>query len=406
MASLLALGGGASEGLDTVLARMMLQQKMAEEERSNRADEAIRGRSVDESAAARMLAQTSLDQSRKDAELSRKRDDVRGIMAMRPANTEVSPETYKYETDNGAPEDFFLKRAAGANQEDVVAGVPESLARNNEVPNQYVFKGVRSGATTETSNQEHTYKLTDPALATKLGKRVGDVIDANYDPKTTRISYRGEDITSGVDHYEKPPAPDRVFVPTANELVPRSELAKRFAAGQTVPLPTTSSTRTMQEGASMVQPHIDDIKAQATKLDQAGLFGPVMSRLRHIAETAGSIDEFWDSASADPELQKMDPIVGRFATSLGLLASGAARVHYGGRAGSSPEAIKGFKAMMSDAATLDLFKGRLDGLDDFLTTYAAGPNAKPAAGAPDSGGLPAVGGTFNGGKVLKVTPIK
>lgn len=375
MASILSLGGGASEGLDTILARMMLQQRQAEVERAARADEGLKGRQIDESAAQRKLAQASLDQSRSDTEESRKRDDVRGILSMRQAGTEIDPATYDYETKHGAPSDFYLKEAKYAPDFEG----PTQDARDTQT---IKFRGVRTPNQPTDTNQEKTYKLTDPVLAKSLGKKVGEVIDASYDPKTTKISYRGVDVTSGVDHYEKPPAPDRVLIQSGPGYVTREDATKTLKGGGTVPLATTSSTRTMQEGASMVQPHINDIKTQAEDLDKAGLFGPVMSRLRDIATHVGSIDEFWDSASSDPELQKMDKRAGRFATSLGLLASGAARVHYGGRAGSSPEAIKGFKAMMSDAGTLDLFEGRIEGLDDFLTTYAAGPpvaGAKPAA---------------------------
>lgn len=375
MASILSLGGGASEGLDTVLARMMAEQKQREVERAALKDEEIRRQQIEESAATRKQAQISLDASRDVAAENTRADNVRGILGMRQAGTEVDPATYDYETKHGAPPDFYLKEAKYAPDFEG----PTQDPRDTQV---IKFKGVRTPNQTADSNQEHTYKITDPALAKQFGKKVGDVIDASYDPKTRQVLYRDLNVTNGVDHYEKPPAPDRVLIQTGSGYETRADATKKLQTGGTVPLATTSSTRTMQEGASMVQPHIDSIKAQAEDLDKAGLFGPVMSRLRDIATHVGSIDEFWDSASSDPELQKMDKRAGRFATSLGLLASGAARVHYGGRAGSSPEAIKGFKAMMSDAGTLDLFEGRIQGLDDFLTTYAAGPpvaGSKPAA---------------------------
>jgi hypothetical protein len=157
----------------------------------------------------------------------------------------------------------------------------------------------------------------------------------------------------------------------------------------------------MMEGAKMLQPHIDDLKDQASSLDQAGMFGPVMSRIRHLSEKAGTLDELNDLIAADPELSK-DRRIGRFSTSLGLLATGAGRVHGGARGGGSPQMLLHFKQLLNDSSSLEMFLGRLDAVDDYMGGYATGPSG---AGGAGGGSVPSVGGTFQGGKVLKVTPI-
>ena len=141
----------------------------------------------------------------------------------------------------------------------------------------------------------------------------------------------------------------------------------------------SQQTRTMMEGAQMMEPHIAQIADEASSLDQAGLFGPMMSRVRSALAQAGTIDEFANLVSSDPELNR-DPQVGRFATSLGLLASGLGRVHGGSRGGASPQMYANFRALLSDAGTLPMFLGRLQGADDYMTGYAQGPqpNAGPS----------------------------
>lgn len=136
----------------------------------------------------------------------------------------------------------------------------------------------------------------------------------------------------------------------------------------------TPGTRRQMEAASILEPHIADLGDMATQLDKAGLFGPVMGRVRRIAEKAGTVEAFTSALSTDPELSKNE-LTGRFSTELGLLASGAAVVHYAGRAGGSPGTMKSFKDMISDVGTLQIFQGRLRGLDSYMTKYAAGPKS-------------------------------
>lgn len=138
----------------------------------------------------------------------------------------------------------------------------------------------------------------------------------------------------------------------------------------------TTSTKTMMEGAKMVLPHIGVLRDQATALDKAGLFGPIMSRVRDIAAKAGTIEELETGLSRDPTLQK-DKITGQFATNLGLMASGAARVHGGARGGGNSTMLEYMKGLLSADSTLPMFLGRMDGVQDYMEGYAAGPKALP-----------------------------
>lgn len=202
-------------------------------------------------------------------------------------------------------------------------------------------------------------------------------------------------------HFNSEPAPSvttggDVLVQTPDGYKLRSQVASDLRGGGTVPLPLTSSTRTMQEGAMMLQPHIVRLEKSAEELDKRGQFGPVMSRIRALLTKAGTLDEFQAAAASDPELST-DRLVGQFATSLGLLATGAGRVHGGARGGGSPQMLSHFKSLLSDASSLQMFLGRLDSLDEYMGGYAAGPNTP--TGKTDS--TP----TSNGGqRVRKFNP--
>lgn len=360
--SILDLGAGASEGLDTLLQRMMLEQKQKEIERSNQADEGLRKRGLDQNEPA-----------------------IRALAEDRAAQTQA--------------------RTAAAGAEQTRTKQEQDLLDDpNTDPAIKKFLGLRRVVPKgETIPPELVTGPKKPNSQVKTVTYKGKPVDANYDPQSQTFTYQGQDITKDVGHYEKPPAPDRVLIQTGSGYTPRADATAKLKAGGSVPLATTSSTRTMTEGAQMLQPHIDSLNQQAEALDKAGLFGPIMSRVRDIANKVGTIDEFSQAMEDDPELNK-DKAVGKFATSLGLMASGAGRVHGGARGGGNVQMYNNFKALLSDAGTLDLFKGHLEGLDEYMTGYAKGPGGadnKPG----ESGGLPQVGGTFQGGKVTKVTPI-
>jgi hypothetical protein len=160
-------------------------------------------------------------------------------------------------------------------------------------------------------------------------------------------------------------------------------------------LQPTTATRTMMEGAKNLLPHIDEVDKMAQDLNKRNLFGPVMSRIRDIAAKVGTTGDsgsdpnktdqlynnFATALSKDPYInQTNDSVVGQFIASLGLLASGAGRVHGGARGGGSIQMINYMKSLLSSDSTYDMFKGRLNALNSFMKGYAAGPKASEPSG--------------------------
>jgi len=142
----------------------------------------------------------------------------------------------------------------------------------------------------------------------------------------------------------------------------------------------TASTRATEEFAGKIYPHFQELRDQAKDLEKRKLFGPVMSRIRGYAEKLGTtgspesieanFKSFQDKVLTDKELKDTnDYVVGQFAGTLALLASGAGRVHAQGRTGI--EMIRYMKQVLSAEGTLPMFLGRLDALDSFIKGYAA-----------------------------------
>jgi hypothetical protein len=170
--------------------------------------------------------------------------------------------------------------------------------------------------------------------------------------------------------------------------------------GEPIEAALTGTTKTMMEGAKMLQPHIARVDGLAKALNDRSLFGPVMSRMREAAAKVGTIDagdfdksneklqqfaaEFNRAVENDPQLST-DALVGQFSSELGLLASGAGRVHGGARGGGSITMIEYMKGLLSSGGTYQMFHGRMTGLDSYIGDYAKGPAKKKDGSAAGSG---------------------
>lgn len=382
---LLAAGGGAADGLKEYLVQMLREAQLKDEQtrtaesgRHNVAEEGIQNRNIDENAKLRGATQESLAAERKRVEENRVRDDTRASLDDVMPGARISTQTRDTAVKSGAalPERFNPVKFY---DEDFVGPIQPDGPQRGDVGAYTLGDNPKAHVPGADSNQVHTvlYK--------------GKPIDANYDPKTKTYSYKGVDVTSDVEHYEKPPAPDRVLIQSGDGYVRRADAAGKLANGEDVPLATTSSTRTMQEGATMLRPHIPKLASTAEQLEVSGQFGPVMSRIRHAAEklgTAGTPEEVQANFDAvgraianDPELNK-NRLVGKFATSLGLMTSGAGRVHGGARGGGSIQMINYMKSLLSDSSDINMFLGRLDSLDEYMGGYAAGPGGGGDTAAP------------------------
>lgn len=209
--------------------------------------------------------------------------------------------------------------------------------------------------------------------ATNAGLTTGAQQDALNDPARQKAHARGAGMNAAADAGTKQPF--EMAKMREQEAIRSAGLkeTEKWKLDNTV----TGSTKTMMEGARMILPRIDDVAKEARVLDQAGLFGPVMSRVRQIAVKAGSVEELEGLIQNDPEIRGMDPLAGRFAAEAGLMASGVGRVHGGARGGGSIQMVNYMKGLLSDSATADMFLGRLEGVKSYMEDYAAGPNAEP-----------------------------
>lgn len=394
MASLLNYGAGAYAGLEDIMdrdyKRQVAERLLAAEQetsRHNKAEEGIQGKTLDQNAQLRGDAQKSLDESRITNATNMKRDDIRARVGMMAPGDKVSPEQYKEDTTVGMVPAGRYKETPGQYQP-----LPnEQQGPAQEPPSDFEFLGmpVKPGA-----------EKSPPNMHTETVKYKGKVVDANYHPDTGRYTLpTGEDITGQFEHYEKPTQPIGIW--TDQGYVDRNAALRDARGGHPAQPQDPANIRTRRATAQQILPKIKEARTMADNLDRAGLFGPAMSRLRQAASKVGTIEELQSLIGSDPEIAG-DREVGRFASHMALLASGAAIAHYQGRAGSSQAAVQAFKDMVTDASTPEMFQGRLDALDDFMGGYASGHGGDAGGG----GGVPSVGGTFQGGKVLKVTPIQ
>lgn len=386
---LLGAGAGAAEGLDTVLARMIQKAKFDQETaalhenmRKNRAEEDFRTKQLGEMTRMRDSedAAKAADLKSKEAERLSKETDRR--LGMMNINDLVPDDLVSDATKTGVPQSLF-----NFSPDNLVEMNPHESARWRGTFDQNLKLQQEANKEKQqpVSTQVHTRVITDPSLAKDLGVAVNSPVDAAFDPKAQTFSYRGKDITAGSGHYEKPATPDRVLIQSGDSYMPRSEALRTLGQGGDVPLATTSATRQMQEGAKMLLPEVGHLSSLAEELDKRGMFGPLASRLRGYLTKYGTMLDsndrdtqqrglmaMGDEIRSDPSLNS-DELAGEFASSLGLLATGAGRVHGGSRGGGSPMMLEHFKDLLGSNGTLSMFKGRLKGLTNYLNGYAAGP---------------------------------
>lgn len=160
-----------------------------------------------------------------------------------------------------------------------------------------------------------------------------------------------------------------------------------------------SSSRTMMLTAQEILPHIATVEQEAQQLQQAGLMGAVGGHWRDLL--AGKSGVAAAVAGNDPKLQAL---VGKFATDVGLLETAAARAHGGARGGGSPMMLQHFEGIMdAGAKPLNTFLGNMAGLKDWMQGYATmgqstAPGQPPPATTPNLSGLAAGHGrTFSSG---------
>lgn len=402
----LATGAGAGDGLETLLTRLMAEAKLkqvtdsqTETSRHNMAAEDIQRSQLESVNKDRIAREQEQAQAHTDIRNDRMQDNGRALGDEIPAGTALNAGN-DVELNHGNPDPAISQMVQGGvgsllKMRQASPAVPENLV----APDDTGDAQPRSYIKLKSYKQQHEDAAVPKGDYNKEQKTVlyrGKPVEAVFDPRKKAgepgmyTLPDGTDITKEAQHYEKPPTPDRVLIPTGDGYMRRPDAATKLGKGEDVPLATTSSTRTMSEGAKMLQPKVKNLEATATELDRRGQFGPVMSRVRDLMAKAGTTLESdnpdeaakaWgalgQAISSDPTLST-DRLAGKFATSLGLLATGAGRVHGGARGGSSAMMLSHFKELLSSSSTLAMFQGRLDALSEYLDGYAAGPDAAAA----------------------------
>jgi hypothetical protein len=376
MAGLLSIGAGANEGLQEYLAQQLKEKlyeeglaRDAEAKRSNLATEDYRNRSLTETAAQRKVAQDSLDWQRGITAQNQLRDDIRTREQLRPIGTSVDPAEMGQATKIGLMPTSLYQEKGGTL--DAQTGNPADQGPTLDV----TYAGTEAQQLArKNADKQSSGGATNVKAYTLNGKEI-----AAQETPAGRVMFQGKDVTDdpSLRIYH---TPDRTLVQVAGPGGESIYTPRGQATGKQAPL--TAATRTMAEGASMLAPHIDELSQQAEQLDKAGLFGPVMSRLRDAAAKAGSVDELAGLLNMQGD-QSQDANVGRFLSTLGLVATGAGRVHGGARGGGSPQMLQHFKDLLTSSSTLQMFQGRLDALNSFMSTYSAGPGGASPAGGSD-----------------------
>lgn len=271
---LLATGAGAAEGLETLLARLMAEEKFAEQKRSTLAEEDYRRQALGETSALRQQQQQSLDQSRRALEESRIRDDIRGTLNMRPTGTVVDPAQFQYETGRGgAPADLYTPIASGPDPTAVAEGIPASLAQNAP-PTGYEFAGTaQSQQAGERLAQQRELAQMRDEMARERESRL-----ASYGPPVVII---GDPSSPGGVRYS-----------------PRAE-----AVGQ--PGPPTGAARTALSDAEVALETVDRLIAGYNE----DFIGPVAGRLRTFGAALPSLGGINPIMEGFPEFQSNSAIL-------------------------------------------------------------------------------------------------
>lgn len=338
--------------------------QVAETGRHNLADEGLRGKQIDVLDAERKAKDAETAANRKDISDSKVRDDGRAVAESIPGGTIIP------ETDPAVSQ----MRAGGMG----------SILRGMKSRPSVDVGPLQPGDTGEAVPVDSVLKLNSAKqgkegpgynMETKTVLYKGKPVDATWDPRQKSYSLPdGTDITSEVQHYEKPPTPDRVLIQSGDGYVPRSAAAKTLQEGGNVPLADPSQTRNRRDMATAVGSHFDDTNQLIDEADKRGLLGPLKGR---------TFTEFMAGKVGSTGNAEDDNLLGDLRTSLSMLRSGTASLH--GRAGANQGIAKDIERKM-DEGYMDpaMLKGSVNALRKWVTTYAT--PSKGGAAAPASGG--------------------
>lgn len=372
MASILSLAGGASDGLETVLERMLRQQQIDQQRKQQEGAlaETTRHNTAAEGIQRDQLSSVERDRKEREAETARAhrgaedaRDDtnVTRQIALRPIGSFATPEEHTRETAHGAPsglyQDYQPPNMGRSTETEEIGPTPGGFKWNGTEDQQIRLKAAEKETGVNSQQKTVLYK--------------GKPVDADFNPRTNKTTYRGADITNEAEHYEKPPGPDRVLIQTDDGYMRRPDAAKKLAGGGDVPLATPATVRQRKNMADRVKEHVPETMTMLEEADKKGLLGPVLGRWSDfLANKVGSTGN-----------AETDDLMGQLAFNLSGLRTGFANVHGGARGGGSIQMANMWKEIFnSKQMSKERLMGALKQEQKWLDTY--GTQSKEGAGGP------------------------
>lgn len=398
----LGTGAGAGEGLETLLKRMLLEQQVnqqgeaqRETARHNRADEDLTGRNIEAVTGYRnaTLAQTTANQ----ASAAQDRSDrlVQNRVNLRPIDAPVPVKEFGEDVAGGVPMGAF--QFGGTQLSPIVPGLrtSEQAATANESNPMVNWKG--SPAQQVAAQNADTAALNagkdgaDQVRKYTIPGRAG-VIEAFVDPRDHSMVMRdGTPLPPNAVPYEAPPNP--TIIQTDNGFARVNP-----GGGPATPVMDPSGAQVQPKDPAAMQAKDEARKNLIPGLNLVKGVGDRLINLRGVAQRAQAAGQSVDSALGNnPEYRAYNDA--RFA-----LAANLAVMQQGSRP-SDADIIRGWLPLIPSVfndtdQSSDIKWQMVEALAGLPPGSIAGRGATTAPGA-----VPQVGGTFNGGRVTKVTPL-
>lgn len=380
MAPLLGLAAGAGEGLDTFLARMLAEHELeqrgiAQQEtgRHNRATEDIQLKSLAENNLTRRSVAGAADADRDAARQDREGVALGKGLDELENNAIVSPET----------------RSRALN----LRAVPPERFKGYQPPSMGKSDPSQPVGQEEVGPSEGGFPIVGSAASKLAMSRVGDARAARESTDEYRndmLKFR-EDTNALARAREGrltdwgPPVitigtPD---APGGATIVPRGRV------GEGAPAPPTPTQRVSTSDIDAALKLADRLN---TKFNPR-FVGPAEGRYNELMQGVPVIEADREFAAFGGESNTLKNTIIKAITGAQM---------------SEPEAqrIMGQIPVTTDKPDVwvEKMKATIQNLEDL--SRAKGGNPGRSRESQDSGGLPTVGGTFQGGKVLSVTPVK
>lgn len=402
---ILAMGAGASEGMEALLTRLLNEQKVAQSQqqinesgRHNLATEGQASRALDINDAFRRdnmatTAQTRADtnattqRNNQNADLEKKAGLQRQVIAMRPIGSNVTPEEAAADKEIGVSRGSY----GDFNPGDITGQDLQMGGTKPQTPTGMQWRGTQD-------------QITAAANAAKPKAEGADNIEETPDG-LVRILPNGKVepvLDAGgkqVKKFHAPPAPAISVVQSDQgpQVVDRRTGTGKSIIGENKePLGSmpTSQERNASASYRKIKPIVSKINELSAKINISQ--GLMATAAGTAGKAAAKLNYDDDIAEYTSLVEAFTPLVARAMGHVGVL--------------TEPD-VQSAKAMFPKPTESKSLRDRkaitlaqlFEGIEE-----ASMPHSRSGdSGAEKSGdGVPTVGGTFNGGKVLKVTPIQ